>query len=66
VQKIPRRKGIAGFYSLVVLIGLLFFIPAIKNSKMAGTSLMGISRFLSSKKLSNQAISYTLIASMQT
>jgi hypothetical protein len=66
VKIIPRRQGIAGFYGLVIIVGLLFFINAIKDNLIVGTTLMGISRIFSSNSLKYSATAYTLIASMQT
>ena len=48
VNSLPRKKGISGFYSVVLVIGLLFLFPAIANNYMVGTALLGLSRVFSS------------------
>jgi hypothetical protein len=48
VNILPRRKGIPGFYAVVVLIGLLFLIPSVGDNYIVGTILLGLSRVFSS------------------
>lgn len=48
VNQIPRRKGIAGFYFIVMLIGLLFLIPNVRGNLVLGTILLSTSRIFSS------------------
>jgi hypothetical protein len=66
INKIPRKKGIAGFYSVVIIIGLMFWFDFVKNNMIVGTMFMGVSRIFSSIFYMNLAVSYTLIASVQT
>ncbi len=64
---LPRRKGIAGFYAVVVIIGLLFLTSWVNDNYIVGTVLLGVSRVFSSNCLCYLiAVSYTLIACMQT
>jgi len=48
VNALPRRKGIAGFYFLVVIIGLGFLFNWVNNNYIVGTILLGVSRIFSS------------------
>ncbi len=48
INKIPRRKGIAGFYSVVIIIGMMFWFDFVKNNMIVGTMFMGVSRIFSS------------------
>ena len=48
VKKIPRRIGIAGFYCVVMVIGLCFLSPTVKTSVFLSTLLIGISKLASS------------------
>ena len=48
VNKMPRKKGISGFYLLVMLAGLLFLVPAINDSKTIGSVLIALSKIFSS------------------
>jgi hypothetical protein len=48
INKIPRRKGIAGFYIIVIVLGMLFFFDFVKNNSIVVTIVMGVSRIFSS------------------
>jgi len=48
VSRIPRRIGVAFFYSLVMIIGLCFLSPVVKESVFLSTLLIGISKLSSS------------------
>ena len=49
VNVLPRRKGISGFYFLVILIGLTFLTSWVNDNYIVGTVLLGVSRIFSSK-----------------
>jgi hypothetical protein len=51
INRIPRKKGIAGFYSIVILIGMMFWFDFVRKSLTVGTMLIGISRIFSSNFL---------------
>jgi hypothetical protein len=48
---VPRRKGIAGFYALTMIIGLLYFTPLVANSLVLSTLFIGISRICAGIKI---------------
>ena len=48
---LPRRKGIAGFYIIVLLIGLTFLTSWVNDNYIVGTVLLGLSRVFSSNFL---------------
>jgi hypothetical protein len=45
----PRKKGIFLLYSLISVLGMLFFIPFMVSSRIASFAVVSIIRFLSSK-----------------
>lgn len=49
IHKIPRRCGMAGFYTIVALLGLTFIIPGVKNNVIVASIIIGMSRVASSK-----------------
>ncbi len=51
VNVLPRRKGIAGFYVVVVIIGLMFLTSWVNDNYIVGTILLGVSRVFSSTNL---------------
>lgn len=48
VNVLPRRKGIAGFYVIVLIIGLTFLTSWVNDHYIVGTILLGLSRVFSS------------------
>ncbi len=48
IHKIPRKCGMAGFYTIVSLLGLTFFIHPIKHSVVLTSIVIGMSRVASS------------------
>jgi hypothetical protein len=64
VKKIPRRIGIAFFYCIVMIVGMSFTLPAVKQSAILSTLLLAISKLSSSKFKLNLANAYCLIACM--
>ncbi len=49
IATLPRKKAIAGFYSLALAIGLCFFIPQIRQSQIISTIFLAIGRIAGSK-----------------
>jgi len=45
VTKTPRIKGIAFFYTLTVMTGILFIFPSIRNDGVGSTVLLASNRF---------------------
>lgn len=67
IHKIPRRCGMAAFYTIVAFLGMTFIIPGVKNNVVVASTIIGLSRVASSKFLTDiLAIAYTLLACMQT
>jgi hypothetical protein len=59
IHKIPRRCGMAAFYTIVALLGLIFLVPGVRSNVVVASIIMGLSRVAST-------IAYTLLACMQT
>jgi hypothetical protein len=53
---LPRKKAIAGFYVIVLIIGLSFLIPDTRKSQLAATIILGAGRLLGSKFISIQLL----------
>jgi len=53
IHKIPRRCGIAGFYTILACLGLTFIIPSIKHNLVLTSLVIGLSRVASSKFILN-------------
>lgn len=59
VHKIPRRCGMAGFYIVVALLGILITLPQVKHNFVLLSIVLGVSRVFSSA-------AFILLSCMQT
>ena len=66
ITEISRTKGISIFYALTSMVGLVFMIPGVSESKILSACLIGVSRVFFSTDLSILAVGYTLIVCLQT
>lgn len=55
IHKMPRRKGIAGFYFIVLLMGFLFLFDFVKENSLVATMIMSTSRIFSSNFFCNSS-----------
>ena len=54
------------FFGLTALVGLLFLVPSIEESRVLSAGLIGVSRIFFSIFYFSLAIGYTLIVCLQT
>lgn len=54
IEKIPRKKTLLVFYSLMAGIGFLFFIQDIQDSKIGSIVVLGVIRYIGSITLAIQ------------
>ncbi len=54
------------FFGLTALVGLLFMVPMIEESRVLSAGLIGVSRIFFSRFYLSLAIGYTLIVCLQT
>jgi hypothetical protein len=66
MERLSRTRGIWVFFGLTALVGLLFMVPLIEESRVLSAGLIGVSRIFFSIFYFNLAIGYTLIVCLQT
>ena len=48
INRLSRRKGIAGLNTASMILGLMFLFPFVHESKVVSTVLLGLGRFTAS------------------
>lgn len=44
MEKMSRTRGIAVFFGLTALVGVLFMVPTVEETRILSSGLIGISR----------------------
>ncbi len=63
---IPRKIGIAGFYTLAMLVEMLYFTDFVKNNLALSTIFIGVARICACKFCFKIVNGYCLIACCET
>lgn len=49
IEKVPRKKALLILYSIMAVIGFLFFIPTIEDNIVPTAIILGLLRYMISK-----------------